>query len=96
MIELHDRTDEMIRSALDALPSDHYSRQWYADALGSDCHPQRRANARRLVCDAINTRDRVCHHSLCGNHYTPGRCGGQCPDGSARKAGCSRGAHRTT
>lgn len=37
-------------------------------------------NDRRKCCDAINTRDRVCHHSLCGNHYAPGRCGGQCPD----------------
>lgn len=56
MIKLHELTDDMIRSALEALPTDHYSRQWYADALGSEHHPQRRANARRIVCDAINTR----------------------------------------
>lgn len=47
-------TDAMIREALDALPPNHYSRQWYLDALGSEHHPMRRANARREVCAALN------------------------------------------
>lgn len=50
-------TDAMICEALDRLPPGHYSQQWYFDALGSDSHPVRRANARREVCDAINARN---------------------------------------
>lgn len=51
-------TDEMIHDALDALPPGHYSRQWYLDALGSENHPMRRANARREVAAAINARSK--------------------------------------
>lgn len=49
-------TDVQIQEALDALPRDHYSAQWYRDALASHDHPQRRANARRIVYTLINNQ----------------------------------------
>lgn len=46
-------TDAEIRAALESLPHDHWSRQWYVDALSSPNHPQRRANARREVAELL-------------------------------------------